>query len=229
MLALGKRSSHLSLQNILTAPYIHVFILCEMTGKSGTAQSKLSLELSKLSLLDTFEFSYYKYAFLNLWLSLLMSPLARWGTSKGLRCSFFSPAQKALVPLAAACWPASCTLDTCWSNAFSAAPELVHHHELTAACACSCRSLGGQAVWQGSRAKAQCAQGRKALLRKSSHQGRLSLVSQEGRLQIGETLAQVAQRSCGCPLPGSVQGQVGWSSEQPGLVEGVPARVGGWH
>jgi len=39
----------------------------------------------------------------------------------------------------------------------------------------------------------------------------------------GETLAQVAQRSCGCPLPGSVQGQVGWSSEQPGLVEDVPA------
>ena len=39
----------------------------------------------------------------------------------------------------------------------------------------------------------------------------------------GEALAQVAQRSCGCPLPGSVQGQVGWGSEQPGLVEGVPA------
>jgi len=28
---------------------------------------------------------------------------------------------------------------------------------------------------------------------------------------------------CGCPLPGSVQGQVGWGFEQPGLVEGVPA------
>jgi len=27
----------------------------------------------------------------------------------------------------------------------------------------------------------------------------------------------------GCLLPGSVPGQVGWSSEQPGLVEGVPA------
>jgi len=39
----------------------------------------------------------------------------------------------------------------------------------------------------------------------------------------GETLAQVAQRSCGCPLPGSVQGQVGRSCEQPGLVEDVPA------
>jgi len=26
-----------------------------------------------------------------------------------------------------------------------------------------------------------------------------------------------------CPLPGSVQAQAGWSSEQPGLVEDVPA------
>jgi len=34
---------------------------------------------------------------------------------------------------------------------------------------------------------------------------------------------QVAQRSWGCPLPRSVQGQAGWSSEQPGLVEDVPA------
>jgi len=41
--------------------------------------------------------------------------------------------------------------------------------------------------------------------------------------ESGETLEQAAQRSCGCLLPHSVQGQVGWSSEQPGLVEGVPA------
>jgi len=41
-----------------------------------------------------------------------------------------------------------------------------------------------------------------------------------------ETVEQVAQRSCGCPLPGSVQGQVGCGFEQPGLVEGVPAH--GW-
>jgi len=39
----------------------------------------------------------------------------------------------------------------------------------------------------------------------------------------GEALAQVAQRSCGCPLPGSVQGQAGRGFEHPGLVEGVPA------
>ena len=39
----------------------------------------------------------------------------------------------------------------------------------------------------------------------------------------GETLAQVSQSSCGCPLPGSVQGQVGRGFGQPGLVEGVPA------
>ena len=32
----------------------------------------------------------------------------------------------------------------------------------------------------------------------------------------------VAQRGGGCPVPGNVQGQVGWSSEQPGLVETVP-------
>ena len=38
----------------------------------------------------------------------------------------------------------------------------------------------------------------------------------------GEALAQVAQRSWGCSLPGRVQGQVGWSSEHPGLVEDVP-------
>ena len=36
-------------------------------------------------------------------------------------------------------------------------------------------------------------------------------------------LEQVAQRGCGCPLPGSIQGQPGWVSEQPGLEGGVPA------
>jgi len=38
---------------------------------------------------------------------------------------------------------------------------------------------------------------------------------------------QAALRSCGCPLPRSVQGQVGWGSEQNGLVEGGPAHVRG--
>ena len=36
---------------------------------------------------------------------------------------------------------------------------------------------------------------------------------------------QVAQRGSGCPLTGSVQGQVGWGFEQPGVVEGIPAHV----
>ena len=39
----------------------------------------------------------------------------------------------------------------------------------------------------------------------------------------GETLEQVAQRRCGCPIIGSVQGQVEWSFEQPHLVKDVPA------
>jgi len=38
-----------------------------------------------------------------------------------------------------------------------------------------------------------------------------------------DAMEQVAQRSCGCPLPGGVQRQVEWGFEQPGLVEGVPA------
>jgi len=33
-----------------------------------------------------------------------------------------------------------------------------------------------------------------------------------------EALAQAAQRSCGCPIPGGAQGQVGWSPGQPCLV-----------
>ena len=33
-----------------------------------------------------------------------------------------------------------------------------------------------------------------------------------------EVLEQAAQRGCGCPVPGGVQGQSGWSPEQPGLA-----------
>jgi len=54
-------------------------------------------------------------------------------------------------------------------------------------------------------------------------EGRFRLDIQNKFFEGGETLAQVAQTSCGCPLSGSVQGQVGWDSEQPGLVEDVPA------
>jgi len=36
-------------------------------------------------------------------------------------------------------------------------------------------------------------------------------------------MEQAAQRSCGCPLHGRVQGQVGWRFEQRGIVEGGPA------
>jgi len=39
----------------------------------------------------------------------------------------------------------------------------------------------------------------------------------------GDTLEQVAQGGCGCPIPGGIQGQAGWGSGQPGLVVGDPA------
>lgn len=46
----------------------------------------------------------------------------------------------------------------------------------------------------------------------------------------GEGVARVAQRGGGCPVPGNVQGQPGWGSEQADLVEEVPThgRGGGW-
>ena len=36
-------------------------------------------------------------------------------------------------------------------------------------------------------------------------------------------LEQAAQRGCGCPAPGGVQGQVGWGPGQRGLVLDVEA------
>ena len=56
----------------------------------------------------------------------------------------------------------------------------------------------------------------------------------EGRLRLdlrkkffynegGETLEQVAQLGNGGPVPGNIQGQVGWGSEQPDVVKDVPA------
>ena len=41
--------------------------------------------------------------------------------------------------------------------------------------------------------------------------------------ESSDTLEQVAQRGSECPLPGSIQGQAGWSFEQPGLVGGISA------
>lgn len=36
-------------------------------------------------------------------------------------------------------------------------------------------------------------------------------------------MEEVAQRSCQCPIPESIQGQTGWGFQQPGLMETVPA------
>jgi len=43
----------------------------------------------------------------------------------------------------------------------------------------------------------------------------------------GETLEQVTQRGSGGPIPGNIQDQVGRGSEQPGIVEDVPAHCRG--
>ena len=51
-------------------------------------------------------------------------------------------------------------------------------------------------------------------------EGRFRLAIRGGVLhrESGEVLAQAAQRGCGCPIPGGVQGQVGWGPGQPALV-----------
>lgn len=41
--------------------------------------------------------------------------------------------------------------------------------------------------------------------------------------ESGKALAQVSQRSGGCPIPGDILGHVGWDSEQHDLVAGVIA------
>jgi len=46
-------------------------------------------------------------------------------------------------------------------------------------------------------------------------------------IRVGETLEQLAQRSSGGSIPGNIQGQVGWASEQPGVVEDVPTHCRG--
>lgn len=37
-----------------------------------------------------------------------------------------------------------------------------------------------------------------------------------------ETLKQISHRGGRCPIPRNIQGQFGWSSEQPDLVENAP-------
>ena len=63
----------------------------------------------------------------------------------------------------------------------------------------------------------------KALTLENVHQRQIKvLVNHFLYCDGGEALEQVAQRSCGCPLPGSVQGQVGWGFGELDVVEGVP-------
>ncbi len=46
-------------------------------------------------------------------------------------------------------------------------------------------------------------------------------------MEGGEALEQVTQGSCGCPIPGDVQGQAGWGPGQSELVGGSPAHSRG--
>ena len=45
--------------------------------------------------------------------------------------------------------------------------------------------------------------------------------------KCAETLERVSQRGRRCPIPGNIEGQVGWGSEQPDLVVDAPAHCKG--
>lgn len=49
------------------------------------------------------------------------------------------------------------------------------------------------------------------------------ILTRNSSCEDGETPRQVTKRSCECPIPGSVQSQIGSSPEQPGPVRGAPA------
>ena len=52
----------------------------------------------------------------------------------------------------------------------------------------------------------------------------LSIIQEEAfHSEGGDTLEQVAQGGCGCPIPEGIQGQAGCGSGQPGLMVGDPA------
>jgi len=46
-------------------------------------------------------------------------------------------------------------------------------------------------------------------------------------LREWQALAKAAQRGCGCPISGDIQGQVGWSPQQPELVVSNQPMAGG--
>ena len=47
--------------------------------------------------------------------------------------------------------------------------------------------------------------------------------------QCSEAVAQAAQRSFGCPTPGTVQGQAGWGPGQHQLVEDIQLMERDWN
>ena len=59
-------------------------------------------------------------------------------------------------------------------------------------------------------------------------QGRFRLdIRRKFFTEDGDTLEQVAQGGCGCPIPGGIQGQAGCGSGQPGLMVGECAHSRG--
>lgn len=55
----------------------------------------------------------------------------------------------------------------------------------------------------------------------------VGMVRVKSSVQGCGTLPQAAQSCCGCPIPGGIQGQIGWGLEQPGIMS--HSMAGGWN
>ena len=51
----------------------------------------------------------------------------------------------------------------------------------------------------------------------------MAFLPEDTRTERWGKVRQAVQRSCGCPIPGCAQGQVGRGPEQPEMVGGSPA------
>lgn len=53
-------------------------------------------------------------------------------------------------------------------------------------------------------------------------------IDQHRKERDTEDSGTAVQKSCGCPIPGGIQGQVAWGTGQPELVGGKQPTAGGW-
>jgi len=88
----------------------------------------------------------------------------------------------------------------------------------------SCREtwLWPSSTWRRLFSRARCNRARGNCFNLTEGRFRLDIRKTFFYSEGAKTLKRLAQRGGRCPIPGDIQGQVGWGSEQHDLVEDVP-------